>query len=40
MQNRQKVLNSVPIMSIVTLMIAMATLMFLSYFLTIIPSAI
>lgn len=40
MQNFQKVLNNVAIMSIVTFMIAMATLMFLSYFLSIIPSAI
>ncbi|MEM8718281.1 MAG: hypothetical protein AAGE84_03085 [Cyanobacteria bacterium P01_G01_bin.39] len=40
MQNLQKVFNSIPIMSITTLVIAMATLMFLSYFLSIIPPAI
>ena len=40
MQNFQKTLNSVPIISIVTLAIAMATLMFLSYFLSIVPSAL
>ncbi len=39
MLNRQKVLDSVPIMSIVTLTITMATLMFLSYFLTIVPNS-
>ena len=40
MQSLQKALDSVSIMSIVTLTIAMATLMFLSYFLSIIPSAV
>ena len=40
MQNRQKVFNTVPIMSIATLTIVMATLMFLSFFLTIVPSSI
>ena len=40
MQNFQKTLNSVPLMLTVTLIIAMATLMFLSYFLTIVPNAI
>ncbi len=34
MQNFPKVLNNVQIMSIFTLTIAMATLMFLSYFLS------
>ena len=40
MQNFQKVFNSVPIMSIATLAIAMATLMFLSFFLATVPNAI
>jgi len=40
MQNFQKTLNSVPLMLTVTLIITMATLMFLSYFLTIVPNAI
>ena len=40
MQNFQKTLNGLPIMLIATLTIAMATLMFLSYFLSIVPSAI
>lgn len=40
MQNFQKTSNSVTIMSILTLTIVMATLMFLSYFLTIVPDAI
>lgn len=40
MQNFQKVFNSVSIMSIVTLAIALATLMFLSFFLTSIPPTI
>lgn len=40
MQNFQRVFNSVQIMSIVTLTMAMATLMFISFFFTIIPSGI
>ncbi|WP_255414005.1 hypothetical protein [Pleurocapsa sp. CCALA 161] len=40
MQNFHKVFNSVPIMSIVTLTMAMATLMFISFFLAIVPSGI
>jgi hypothetical protein len=40
MQNFQKVFNSVQIMSIVTLTMAMATLMFISFFLTSIPRGI
>lgn len=40
MQNFQKTLNNLPVMLAVTLTIAMATLMFLSYFLTIVPNAI
>ena len=38
MQNFQKTLNNVPVMLTVTLIMAMAFLMFLSYFLTIVPS--
>ena len=40
MQSFQKVFNNVQIMSIATLTIAMATLMFLSYFLAAVPNAI
>lgn len=40
MLNRQKILDSVPIMSTVTLIMAMATLMFLSFFLASVPSGI
>ncbi len=40
MQNFQKVFNSVSIMSIVTLAIALATVMFLSFILTSLPAAI
>jgi hypothetical protein len=40
MQNLQKVLDSVPIMSTVTLAIALATLMFLSFCLASVPSRI
>lgn len=40
MQNRQKVLHSVSIMSIAALTMIMATLMFLSFFLTSIPNAV
>ncbi|MEM7595741.1 MAG: hypothetical protein AAF383_30285 [Cyanobacteria bacterium P01_A01_bin.83] len=39
MQSLQKVFDSVQIMSIATLIIAMATLMFLSFFLSSIPPA-
>ena len=39
MQGFQKVFNSVQIMSIATLAIAMTILMFLSFFLTIVPSS-
>jgi hypothetical protein len=40
MQNFQRVFNSVQIMSIVTLTMAMATLMFISFFLASVPSGI
>ena len=40
MQNLQRVFNSVPVMSIVMLTIAMTILMFLSFFLTTVPNAI
>ncbi len=39
MQNLQKDLDSVPVMLIASLTMIMATLMFLSFFLSIVPSA-
>ena len=39
MQGFQKVLSSVQIMSIATLTIAMATIMFLSFFLATVPNS-
>ena len=40
MQNRQQVLHSLPIIFIATLTMVMATLMFLSFFLSAVSSAI